>query len=160
MSGTSETNFSPFLTANRAMIATVLYRMAGNPHVTGESTFTDVPADMWYTDAIKWAAQEGIVSGYGNNRFGINDAVTREQLVVLLYRYAQHKNLDTTVTGDLSNFADKDKVSVWATESMKWAIGKGIITGKGNGVLDPSGTVTRAEIAAILLRFLVGQDHI
>ncbi|TVX99036.1 S-layer homology domain-containing protein [Cohnella terricola] len=155
MSGISETTFSPHLTANRAMIVTVLYRMAGNPHVTGENTFTDVPSGTWYTDAIKWATQNGIVSGYGNNSFGIDDAVTREQLVALLYRYAQYKNLDITATGDLSGFADKDKISAWATDAMKWAVGKGLISGKGNGNLDPSGTATRAEIAAILMRFLI-----
>ncbi|QJD84712.1 S-layer homology domain-containing protein [Cohnella herbarum] len=158
MSGTSETTFSPLLTADRAMIATVLYRMAGNPHVTGESTFTDVPSGKWYTNAIKWATQSSIASGYSNKRFGIDDAVTREQLVALLYRYAQHKNLNITVSGDLSDFADKDKISDWATESMKWAIGKGIISGNVNGMLDPSGTASRAEIAAILMRFLIGQD--
>ncbi|WP_158602436.1 S-layer homology domain-containing protein [Cohnella endophytica] len=158
MSGTSEMTFSPHLTANRAMIATVLYRMAGNPHVAGESTFTDVHSGTWYTDAIKWAAQKGIVSGYGNNRFGIDDAVTREQLVAVLYRYAQQNNLDITLTGDLSGFADKDKISDWATESMKWAVGKGLLSGKGNGMIDPSGTATRAEIAAILMRFLIGQN--
>lgn len=92
--------------------------------------------------------------GYGNKRFGIDDAVTREQLVSLLYRYTQHKNLDITGTGDLSDFTDKDKISAWATDSMKWAVGKGLISGKGNGMLDPSGTSTRAEIAAILMRFL------
>ncbi|MFC5404680.1 S-layer homology domain-containing protein [Cohnella soli] len=160
MSGTSETTFKPNQTANRAMIATVLYRMAGSPQVTGESTFNDVPSGTWYTDAIKWVAQSSIASGYSNKRYGIDDAVTREQLVTLLYRYAQHTNLDITVTGDLSDFADKDKISDWATVSMKWAIGKGIISGKGNGLLDPSGTATRAEIAAILMRFLLGQDSI
>ncbi|MED5020199.1 S-layer homology domain-containing protein, partial [Paenibacillus chibensis] len=154
MSGTSETTFSPQLAASRAMIATVLYRMAGRPHVTGKSSFTDVSSGMWYTDAIKWAAQKGIVSGYGNKRFGIDDAVTREQLVTLLYRYTQQNNLDITVTGDLSDFADKDKISDWATDSMKWAVGKGLISGKGNGILDPSGTATRAEIAAILMLYL------
>ncbi len=158
MSRTSETTFSPHLTANRAMIATVLYRMAGNPHVIGESTFTDVPSGKWYTDAIKWAVQSGIASGYSNKRFGIDDAVTREQLVALLYRYAQLQNVDITVAGDLSAFADKDKVSDWATDAMKWAIGKDIISGKGNGKIDPSGTATRAEIAAILMRFLMGQN--
>ncbi|MFC4305206.1 S-layer homology domain-containing protein [Cohnella boryungensis] len=155
MSGTSETIFMPNLTANRAMIVTVLYRMVGKPHVIGESTFTDVPSGAWYTDAINWAEQSGIVNGYSNKRFGLDDAVTREQLIALLYRYAQHKNLNVTATGDLSDFVDKDKTSDWATESMKWAIGKGIISGKGSGMLDPSGTATRAEIAAILMRFLI-----
>ena len=154
MSGTSETTFSPQLAASRAMIATVLYRMAGRPHVTGKSSFTDVSSGMWYTDAIEWAAQQNIVSGYGNKRFGIDDAVTREQLVAMLYRYAQQNNLDITLTGDLSDFADKDKISDWATDSMKWAVGKGLISGKGNGILDPSGTAIRAEIAAILMLFL------
>ncbi|WP_211274527.1 S-layer homology domain-containing protein, partial [Paenibacillus oryzae] len=160
MSGTSETTFSPLLMASRAMIVTVLYRMAGNPQVAGESIFIDVSSDSWYSDAIEWAVQKGIVNGYSNNSFGTNDAVTREQLVALLYRYGQINNLDTTVSGDLSNFADKDKISDWATESMKWAIGKGIISGKGNNRLDPSGTATRAEIATILMRFLISQDQI
>ncbi|MNO31479.1 Endo-1,4-beta-xylanase A precursor [compost metagenome] len=154
MLGTSETNFSPQSTANRAMIATILYHMAGSPRVTGANSFTDVPSGMWYTDAIKWTAQNGIVSGHGNNRYGTDQAVTREQLAAILYRYAQLNHMDVSVTGDLSDFADKDNISNWATDAMKWAVGKGLFSGKRKGELDPLGTATRAEIAVLLMRFM------
>lgn len=152
--GTGATSFSPNAQMNRAMLATVLYRLAGEPAVTGEgAAFTDVAQGTWYTDAVAWASGSGIVTGYGDGLFGSTDSITREQLAVMLYRYAQLMKLDTAVSKDLSAFTDAGTVSTWATDAMAWAYGEGLITGRTATTLVPQGTATRAEVATIFMRF-------
>lgn len=157
MNGTSATTFSPNDATTRAQIATIFYRMAGSPAVENTNPFTDVPygpGTDWYYDAVLWVQQNGIMQGYGDNLFGPGDPVTREQLAVIFYNYAKFKGYDTTASGDLSGFTDTGDLSPWAQEAMKWAVGSGVMSGKGNGILDPKGTATRAEIAAMLQNFI------
>ena len=120
----------------------------------GEISFTDVTDGQWYTEAVTWAANNGIVSGYGNDTFGPNDAVTREQLAVILYRYAQYKGYNTTISQDLSVFADGNSASGWAVEALEWAVSQGVMAGKGGNILDPIGTATRAEVAQMFFNYL------
>ena len=128
--------------------------MAGEPAVIGErKTFIDVAPDTWYTSAVAWGGTNGIVSGIGNDQFAPMQAITREQLATMLYRYTQYSRLDTSAKGDLSKFTDSDQVSSWASDAMMWAVGAGLITGKTANVIDPTGTATRAEVATILMRF-------
>ena len=117
MSGTGDTTFSPDTTTTRGMIVTILHRMEGKPTAAGE-TFTDVAAGQYYADAVAWASANGIVSGYGNNLFGPNDPITREQMAAILYRYVQYKGYDDAVKGDVSAFADGNQVSSYAVEAM------------------------------------------
>ena len=154
MVGTTNTTFSPNDTTTRAMVATILWRMEGSPQVTGSSGFTDVPEGKYYTDAITWAKQNNLVNGYSDTLFGPNDPVTREQLAAFFYRYAQYKGYDTTISGSISSFQDKDKVSPWAVDAMKWAVGYGVIQGKTGNLLDPQGDATRAQLAAMLHRLI------
>lgn len=151
MNGTGETTFNPYGYVSRAMVPTVLYRLAGQPAAPAGS-FTDVAAGMWYTDAISWAAENGIVNGVGSGAFGVDSDITREQLVTMLYRYAKYAGCDMTASNDLSSFNDAGSVHDWALKEMQWAVGAGLINGKGAG-LDPQGAATRAELAAILARF-------
>lgn len=153
MIGTSDTTFTPYGTTTRAMVATTLWRMDGSPEPEGENRFTDVENGKWYTEAITWAHENGITVGYGDNLFGTNDPVTREQLAAFFYRYAEYKGYDTTITDSLDRFIDKDDVSDWAKDAMAWAIGYGLIEGRENNVLDPKDNATRAEFAAMLHRF-------
>lgn len=152
MNGTSETAFSPMLSMSRSMLVTVLYRLAGEPDA-GECAFTDVASGTWYTDAVAWAAANGIVTGTTTTTFAPDAAVTRESLAVILYRYAEMKEQAQGEKGDLTAFADGTSVSDWAAEAMAWAVGEGILTGKSGNTLDPQGTATRAEVATILMRF-------
>ena len=135
------------------MMAQILYNLEGRPSVSGESSFTDVASGTWYANAVAWAAGEDIVSGYGDGTFGPEDSITREQIASILYRYAQYKGYDVTQSGDLNTFTDGGQTSGWAETSMAWAVGSGLISGKGAGVLDPLGTATRAEVAQILMAF-------
>jgi len=148
--GVDDTHFDPQGTMTRAMFATVLYRIAGEPAVTGENPFTDVEDDAWYTDAVVWAAGEGIIGGYGDGRFGTNDPVTREQMVTIFWRYNGQPSAES---GDLSGFADADAISEWARDAFTWAVEAGFISGKGDGVLDPKGTATRAQVAQIVMNY-------
>ena len=153
MSGTSSSTFQPDLNLSRSMIATILWRLEGAP--TGNSTrFADVPDGQWYTEAVNWAAAHGLVNGYGNRIFGPGDAITREQMAVILYQYARFMEYDSAVPGDLSRFADGDQTSDWARDAVMWAVGNGLLSGKDSGLLDPKGTATRAEVATILMRFV------
>ena len=158
MVGTSDNTFDPYGTTTRAMVATTIWRMEGKPKPEGDNPFTDVKNGEWYTDAIVWANENGIAVGYGNNLFGTNDPVTREQLAAFFYRYAEYKGYDTEITGSLDRFADKDDISEWAQEAMAWAVGYGIFEGRDNGMLDPQGNATRAEFAAMLHRFCEKND--
>ncbi len=152
MNGVGNNNFAPDDPMTRAMLVTVLWRYENCPK-EGENTFTDVPADQWYTDAVAWAAANGIVGGVGNGKFDPNGNITREQMATILYRYAQKKGIDTTKRGDLSGFPDRDKVSEWAADAIVWAVGAGIINGA-DGKLLPQGNATRAQVATILMRFI------
>ena len=153
MSGTSATTFAPSTQLSRAMMVQILYNLEEQPVVTESAAFTDVAADAWYADAVNWAAGEGIVSGYGNGKFGPDDLITREQMANMLYYYAQYKGYDVSAGGELSSFTDGASTSGWAAEAVQWAVGSGLLSGKGGGVLDPQGTATRAEVASILMRF-------
>lgn len=153
MSGTSATTFAPSTQLSRAMMVQILYNLEEQPVVTESAAFTDVAADVWYAGAVNWAAGEGIVSGYGNGRFGPDDLITREQMANMLYYYAQYKGYDVSASGELSSFTDGASTSSWAAEAVQWAVGSGLLSGKGSGVLDPRGTATRAEAASIFMRF-------
>lgn len=156
MSGISDTTFSPSANATRAQLAVIFYRMDGSHAVDSEATFTDVPRNSgtaWYYDAVTWAQQNGILEGYEDGTFHPDELITREQLAVVFCNYAEYKERSTAAAGDVSAFADVQEISPWAQEAMKWAVGSGLIGGKGNGVLDPRGTATRAEVAAMLHNF-------
>ncbi len=152
MNGVSDTSFAPYSNLTRGMIAQVLYNLEGKPAVSG-STYTDVAADQWYNDAVNWAAQKGIVTGYGDGTFGPMDNITREQMAAILYRYAQYKGYDVSAKGDLTAFTDGNTVSDWAKDAMSWAVGTALFNGKGDGILDPTTTATRAEVAKILMTY-------
>ena len=154
MLGTSKTLFSPYGTATRGMMATILWRMEGSPAPKGKNSFTDVGAGKWYADAITWTAENGIFAGYGKDKFGPDDPITREQLAAIFYRYADYKGYDLTVKGNLDKFKDADKITDYAKTAMQWAVGSSLVKGKSGNLLDPQGTATRAEIAAMLHRFI------
>ena len=154
MLGTSKTLFSPYGTATRGMMATILWRMEGSPAPKGKNSFTDVEAGKWYADAITWTAENGIFAGYGKDKFGPDDPITREQLAAIFYRYADYKGYDLTVKGNLDKFKDADKITDYAKTAMQWAVGSSLVKGKSGNLLDPQGTATRAEIAAMLHRFI------
>ena len=154
MLGTSKTLFSPHGTATRGMMATILWRMEGSPAPKGKNSFTDVEDGKWYADAITWTAENGIFAGYGKDKFGPDDPITREQLAAIFYRYADYKGYDLTVKENLDKFKDADKITDYAKTAMGWAVGSGLVKGKSGNLLDPQGTATRAEIAAMLHRFI------
>jgi len=154
MQGTGDSLFSPETNVTRAMLVTMLYRYAGEPEVTAANPFTDVAGGQWYTKAIIWASENGIVGGYGGGLFGPDDSITREQFAALLYRFAQQKGIAVSATTDLSAFSDADKVSDWAQTAVEWAVAKGLIQGRGENTFAPDGTATRAEAATLLMRFI------
>ncbi len=153
MSGTAPDEFSPGVVTTRGMIVTVLHRLAGEPVVAGED-FSDVAPGKYYAAPVAWASSEGIVTGYGDGRFGPDRPISREQLAAILYRYAGSEGRDTSARGELSAFSDSGKISSYAREAMSWAVGEGLISGVGEGRLDPGGSATRAQVAAIFTRFL------
>lgn len=157
MQGTGD-GFEPNEKMTRAMLITILWRTEKEPVVNYALTFEDTAADEWYTEAVRWAASEGIVSGIGGNLFGTDDEITREQLATILYRYALKKNLDTerSGNGDINAFADKEEVSEYAVAAVKWAVDKGILKGKTEKTISPVDSVTRAEAATMLMRFCEG----
>lgn len=153
MNGTGD-GFSPNNNINRAQLVTVLYRMAGQPEVTGENPFTDVPDGQWYTDAVLWAAENGITDGTSETTFSPNDALTREQMATFLYRFANFEAGEPIeVTGDLSGYTDADLVADYAVDAMTWAVGEGVISGIGNNTLAPDNTASRAQMATVLTRY-------
>ena len=152
--GVSDTEFAPNTEMTRAMLVTVLYRAEGEPAITRNIPFADIDMNEYYANAVIWAAANGIVNGYDENTFAPNDNITREQIAAIMERYADFKGADTTQTGDLSQFTDEADISDWARDNVSWAVGAGLISGKGDGILDPLGNATRAEVAAILQRFL------
>ncbi len=153
-SGTGENTFSPNLPMTRSMLVTVLHRLEGKPAASKAVSLSDVPAGQWYTDAVAWSLEKEIVKGITEKEFKPESNITREQLAVMLYRYASAKNMVSGEGGSTDSFTDKDKVSSWAETAVKWAVGNGIITGRTNGSLDPSGSATRAEVAAMLQRYI------
>ncbi|MDD4781646.1 MAG: S-layer homology domain-containing protein [Tissierellia bacterium] len=152
--GTGENIFSPNKPMTRSMLVTVLYRLEGKLEIAKTASFTDIPSGQWYSDAVSWSVEKEIVKGITETEFKPENNITREQLSVMLYRYAASKNKVSGVAGSIDSFTDKDKVSSWAVDAIKWAVGQGIITGKSNGNLDPSGSATRAEVAAMLQRYI------
>lgn len=153
MKGTSETTFELNLSLTRAMLVTIIYRMNGSDYQAAESAFSDVALGTWYFDEVAWAAENLIATGYGHGLFGPNDPVTREQLAAIMYRCAVSREYSDAEDADLSSFADSSQIHEWAEESMEWAVATGMLSGKGNGILDPLGKATRAEVAAIMERF-------
>ncbi len=156
-SGVDENHFSAGTSMNRAMLMSVLHRLAGSPAPAGTVSFTDVPASTWYTQAVKWGASVGITSGTGDGGFSPNGTVTREQAVTMLYNYAyKHLGLDVSGGSALSGYGDLSKLSGWARPAMTWAVDRGIISGAANGgtlTLDPQRGATRAEMATMLKAF-------
>ena len=156
MAGTSATTFAPDATTSRSMIATILWRMAGSPVVNYAMDYTDVAQGQWYSEAIRWAASEGIVGGYGNGLFGTNDPITREQFAAMLYRFAQEQGYDVSIgeNTNILSYTDVADLSEYAISAMQWAVGAGIINGTGDGsTLSPHGQATRAQAAVMLMRF-------
>ena len=153
MNGVSDTLFSPDAGTSRAMVVTILWRLEKLPTVTYAMNFADVAPGQWYTEAIRWAASTGIVTGYSEVSFGPNDPVTREQMAAILWRYAKLKGENVVVNADLSAYTDADQISSYALAPMQWACRIGLIRGIGENVLSPQTGATRAQTATILLRF-------
>ncbi|MBQ4517142.1 MAG: S-layer homology domain-containing protein [Clostridia bacterium] len=152
MSGVGFNEFDPGSSLTRGMLVTILYRFEGSPSSMTYG-FSDVPRTEWYTKSVDWAASTGIVNGVGDNRFAPDEPVTREQITVIFYNYSKYKKMDLTAKSDLSSFADSEKISSWATTAFEWAVSSGLISGKDNSMLDPSGKATRAETSAIIKRY-------
>ena len=145
------------------MLVTILYRFAGEPPAGGYASFSDVQPGEWYSDAILWAVENGIANGYSNGEFGVDDPVTREQIVTILYRYADAIGIDVSATATatatavtvagLSGFTDIGDISDWALDAMKWAVAAGIMQGRTQTTAAPQNEATRAEVATIIMRF-------
>ena len=160
MTGVSDTQFDPDGSLSRGMLVTILYRMEGKPGIKSKNTFTDIPAEQWYTDAVIWANESGIVTGYGEGIFGANDSITREQIAAILYRYAKLKEYDISETTELTVYTDAASTSSWAKQAMKWAVSRELIAGTSSTTLSPSGTATRAQIATILMRYIENVNRV
>ena len=161
MAGTSATTFEPDLTTTRGMIVAILHRLAGSPNIEDEIwgyPFQDVDANAYYATAVYWARMNGIVAGYSDERFGPNDTITREQMATILYRYAQYKVYDTTDKANLSKYTDTAQVGSYAVEAIRWANAEGLVNGTSATTLTPKGSATRAQAAAMLMRF--GQKYV
>ena len=155
MTGLNETEFGPVQSLARAQFAMILYRMNGSPAVDYTNKFKDVAAGIWYTDPIMWASNKGVVTGYSNGNFGPGDNINREQMAVMMYRYAKNQGYDVSASVELGNYKDGVNVSGFAKQAMQWCVAEGIITGKYNGTqLDPQGNAIRAECATIIRRFV------
>ena len=154
MDGVGDGQFAPNATTNRAMVVTILYRLAGEPAVSGDAAFTDVADGLWYTDAVLWAAQKGIVNGVSDTEFAPSGDLTREQLATVLYRYAESMGYDVSASVDLSGFPDAGDIQSYAAQALSWAVAEGLLQGFEDDSLRPGGTATRAQIATILMRFL------
>ena len=153
MDGVGNGLFAPYQNTSRAMIVTILWRLEGKPAAAGELSFADVPYGQWYTEAIRWASEMGIVTGYSAEAFGPNDTITREQMAAVLYRYATVKGHNTTIMADLSRFVDGNTVNAWARDAMAWANAASLINGMPGELLVPQGQAKRCQTAAILHRF-------
>ena len=156
MNGVGNGMFEPGSSMTRAMLVTVLWRYAGSP-AGWENPFTDVPNGSWFTQAVAWAAENGIVNGVGNNKFEPDSNITREQMAAILFRYAAKSGFDTSARGNLDQYPDRGDVSGYAVEPLSWAVAEGLIKGTDNGngiLLDPQGNATRAQVATIIMRFI------
>ena len=158
MEGVSEKDFAPNESVTRGMLVTVLYRVAGLPKTKGNSGFSDVKKGAYYADAVTWASVKGIVNGYSEKSFGPDDAVTREQAAAILYRYADTNGYDVSAVTDVTRYADAAYISAYAMDAMRWANAVGLLTGTSDSTLSPRGTATRAQLAAVIMRYdkLVG----
>ena len=156
MDGVGGNRFAPNSETTRAQLVTILYRLEGEPAVTGDLPFTDVEAGTWYTNAVGWAAQNGIVNGVGDDTFAPGNDLTREQLVTILYRYAESKGYDVSASADLAGYPDGEEIQAYAREAMAWAVAENIIQGMEDDTLKPAGNASRAQIATILMRFCEG----
>ena len=156
MDGVGGNRFAPNSATTRAQLVTILYRMEGQPVVSGDLPFTDVEAGTWYTNAVGWAAQNGIVNGVGDDTFAPGNDLTREQLVTILYRYAESKGYDVSASADLAGYPDGEEIQAYAREAMAWAVAENIIQGMEDDTLKPAGNASRAQIATILMRFCEG----
>lgn len=155
ISGVGDNKFAPEVELNRAMLVTILYRLEGSPEVTAENKFDDVD-DSWYTNAIIWATENGVVNGYGDGKFGPTDSITREQFAAILWRYAKLKGVDVSV-GEETNilsYEDALEISDWAFEAIQWTCGAGIMKGMTETTINPQNTATRAQAATILMRYI------
>ena len=156
MEGTSGTAFEPETNLSRAMAVQILYNLEGQPDLSEEvleTPYTDVDGEAWYTEAVYWARLHKVAEGDGDGTFRPGDEISREEFAQMLYNYARYKGCDLTAKGDLSQFPDGGQVAGWAKDAMSWANGNGLINGHDDGALDPAGTTTRAQAAAILMRF-------
>ena len=153
MDGVGAGLFAPNSETTRAQLVTILYRLAGQPAPSGDSGFSDVETGTWYTDAVAWAAQNGIVNGVSDTKFAPGDDITREQLAVILYRYATYQGYDVSQRADLSGFVDAGTISTYAQEALSWANAQGLVLGFEDDSLRPQGNASRAQIAAVLMRF-------
>ncbi len=153
MDGVGDGQFAPNATTNRAMVVTILYRLAGEPDVSGDAGFTDVESGLWYSNAVTWAAEKGIVNGISATEFAPSGDLSREQLATILYRYAQDQGYDVSAQADLSGFPDAGDIQSYATQALSWSVAEGLLQGFEDDSLRPGGTATRAQIATILMRF-------
>ena len=149
MAGTTKTTFSPDVATTRGMVVTILWRQAGAPAVDYTIDFTDVASDAYYAEAVRWAVSQGVAAGYGNGLFGPDDPITREQFAAILYRCAGSPAIPERVL----DFIDAEQISPYAEDTLRWAVSEGLISGKGGGILDPQGEATRAQTAAMLMRY-------
>ena len=159
MNGTGNGQFSPMTACNRAMFVTILYRLAGSPAVKAASTMTDVAAGSWYADAVAWAQESGVTTGYADGTFGVTDTLNRQQMVTFLHRFAKYMGKDVSKSADISSYADNASVQSWAKEAVSWAVGEGVIQGTAVG-LEPDTACNRAMAATVISRMngLVDED--
>ena len=154
MDGVSTTQFAPNSNLTRGMVVTILYRLEGEPRVTGSSGFTDVASGAWYADPVTWAAANGIVNGVSDTEYAPNTDITREQLAAILFRYAEYKGYDVSGRDSLTGYTDRGSISAYALDAMRWAVDEGLITGMTATTIVPQGTATRAQCATMLMRFI------
>lgn len=157
MSGTGDIEFEPNNKITRAMFVTILHRIEGEPDPNSTLQFCDVEESEYYKDAVMWVSEKGIVNGRSNSKFYPDDYISREEMAVIMKRYAELKNKNTETVGDTLVYTDKSEISNWAYDSINWAVGTGLISGKENNILDPQGLVTRAETATVLCRFICNE---
>ena len=159
MIGMGGAKFQPDTEMSRAMLVTVLYRIAGEPSVKGTAPFRDVEKNSWYTNAVIWAYQNNVTNGVSATEFAPEENVTREQMVAFFARYAKLAGVDTTAKGDLKAFADASSVSAYAVPAMTWAVEAGLIKGVGENKLDPTGNSTRGQVATVIVRYATLVQH-
>ena len=154
LNGKSDELFAPNDSVTRSMIVTMIHRLEGEELSNSENIFDDVKNDKWYTNSIIWAKDKGIVKGYSENKFGVDENLTREEASLILYRYAEYKGYDIGYKESLADYKDTSEISTWAVDSMNWINENKIIIGRTNNILAPKDSITRAEIATVLVRFM------